>query len=119
MPIVAALTLAAAALAPGAERMGEAEACPLRGRFGSFASGIDRAAYEGVSAALRDDPRAASVTVRPWGREGERDLCVTPRTPTDAAPLARVAEAAVPARKLNGYVEIEVERRRVFSTQGR
>jgi hypothetical protein len=99
---------------PGAAGSG---ACPLLVRFGSYASGIDAATADAVNAALSNDPRTASVTVRRWGREGERDLCVTPRAAADAAQLVKVVRGAIPVRKLNGYVDVLLDGDRVFTTQ--
>jgi hypothetical protein len=110
-------TPVAAPGAPAPARGEAAAACPLMVRFGSYASGVDPAAVEAVTAALKADRRAAEVTVRPWGREGERDLCVVPRSTADAAALAQVAQAAIPARTLNGYVDILLNEQRVFTTQ--
>jgi hypothetical protein len=54
---------------------GEATPCALTVRFGSYAMGIDRGAAERVEALLRGDRSVRSVERRPWGREGEYDLC--------------------------------------------
>ena len=91
--------------------------CPVLVRFGSYASGIDRPAAEAVAAALRADRRVSEVAVRPWGREGERDLCVTPRRAVEARALVTVAQRALPEGGLNGYVDILLNGRRVFTTQ--
>ena len=101
----------------GAAAAQPAADCPLLVRFGSFAMGVDAPAVQAVEQALRADARTASVAVRPWGREGERDLCVTPRDGPDAAQLVKTARGALPARKLNGYVEILLDGKRVFTTQ--
>lgn len=91
--------------------------CELRVRFGSYASGIDREALDRVRTALQADARTAGLSERPWGREGERDLCVAVRTQADARALVETARTAIPARSLNGYVDIDLAGERVFSTQ--
>ncbi len=113
----AAAVLAACAQTPPVSAESPAVDCALRVRFGSFASGIDREALDRVRAAFAADARAGAVDERPWGREGERDLCLTPRTRADAQRLADLARAAVPARKLNGYVQVELDGAVVFTTQ--
>lgn len=118
----ASVAACAQATAPGeapASRPVSAEvaACEVKVRFGSFASGIDRDAFTAIQDALSADERVAAVDVRTWGREGERDLCVALRRPADAAAVAALVQGAVPQRKLNGYVDIEVAGERVFTTQ--
>jgi hypothetical protein len=104
-------------VAPAAEAAAGAD-CPVLVRFGSYAGGIDAPAAEAVAAALQADRRAGDVQLRPWGREGERDLCVATRTAMAAEALAATARGALPARRLNGYVDILLNGRRVFTTQG-
>lgn len=91
--------------------------CPVLVRFGSYASGIDEPTVEAVTAALGTDPRMGRVDVRSWGREGERDMCVSPREAADGPALVKVARDAIPTRKLNGYVEILLNGKRVYTSQ--
>ena len=107
-----------AAAAPADSESATAEVqCPVLVRFGSYASGIDTSTADAVEQALRGDARAASVTLLPWGREVERDLCVKPRTAEDGRALVKLARGAMPDRKLNGYVDIMLDGKRVFTTQ--
>jgi hypothetical protein len=117
-PVDASAQGPVAEAAPAGSAAAETEVrCPVLVRFGSYASGIDTPAADAVEKALRADVRAASVTLLPWGREGERDLCVTPRAADDGRALVKLARGAVPDRKLNGYVDIMLDGKRVFTTQ--
>jgi hypothetical protein len=92
--------------------------CPVLVRFGSFAMGIDRPAFEAVEQALRAAPRSPEITERPWGREGERDLCVAARDKGEAQALLNIAREAVPARPLRGPVTILLYGRTVYPAAG-
>jgi hypothetical protein len=71
--------------------------CSLRIEFGSYAMGIDRGASRAVDELLASDPAVASVELYPWGREGEKTLCVRLRSEADAERLARAIAALFPA----------------------
>ena len=88
-----AMTLAAALTACAAAQATEIKEHPLRpgGRppagpfdlvvsFGSYAAGIDRAAYEAATAHVRGSGVPASAVSWAWGREGERSLGLTFRS---------------------------------------
>jgi len=92
--------------------------CPVLVRFGSFAMGIDQPAYQAVQEALRAAPSAPAVTERPWGREGEVDLCVAARDKGEAQALLKIARDAVPARPLRGPVTILLYDRTVYPAAG-
>ncbi len=74
-----------------------AQACGLTVRFGSYAMGIDTAAAARVEDLLRRDRAVRSVERRPWGREGEVDLCVQV-APAQAARLFDQIRPLLPAK---------------------
>ena len=61
--------------------------CALTVRFGSYAMGIDRGAAQSVEKLLRADRAVQAVERRPWGREGEYDLCARIARSADARRL--------------------------------
>jgi hypothetical protein len=71
--------------------------CPLTIGFGSYAMGIDGAAYAAIERLLRADRGVRAVTRHPWGREGETTLCVRTRTRADAQRLFAQIRARLPA----------------------
>jgi hypothetical protein len=77
---------------------GEATPCALTVRFGSYAMGIDRGAAERVEALLRGDRSVRSVERRPWGREGEYDLCAQVAQTANALRLYEQIRPLLPAK---------------------
>ena len=76
-----AALLASCATDTGAEpppSVPHGEGCDVSVSFGSYAMGIDQEAYARVEAWLAANPKlVADTKVTPWGREGERTVCVT------------------------------------------
>jgi hypothetical protein len=96
--IVFACGLAAGcATAPAADAV-QAAACGLTVRFGSYAMGIDGGAAVAVERLLRADRGVNSVERKPWGREGEFDLCARTRRVADARRLSTRIRGLLPAR---------------------
>jgi hypothetical protein len=62
-------------------------ACALTVRFGSYAMGIDGGAAQSIEKLLRADRAVLAVERRPWGREGEYDLCARIARPAEAKRL--------------------------------
>lgn len=91
--LAAALTLAACATtaegeAPSGPIAPGAEGCDVAVSFGSYAMGIDQEAYGRVDAWLKTKPDlVADVKVTPWGREGERTVCVTAKSASAIKPI--------------------------------
>lgn len=81
--LAAALALAiaapAAAQAPGRPAPAP-QACAVSVNFGSYAMGIDQAAYRKTQAYAARNRTIRLVAETPWGREGERTLCFAART---------------------------------------
>jgi hypothetical protein len=75
-----------------------AAACGLTVRFGSYAMGIDGGAAVAVERLLRADRGVSSVERKPWGREGEFDLCARTRRVADARRLSERIRSLLPAR---------------------
>jgi hypothetical protein len=44
--------------------------------FTSHASGIDGAKYEAIENFIKSHPKKPAYDLLPWGREGERDICM-------------------------------------------
>lgn len=64
------------------------EGCDVSVSFGSYAMGIDNDAYARVESWLAGHKDlVADVKVTPWGREGERTVCVTATSPAAIKPL--------------------------------
>lgn len=104
LPLLGFLALVAPASAfaqagPGAE-------CAVSVRFGSYAMGIDQAAFERVRGLLARDRGVRGVEAQRWGREGETTLCVRTRRPADARRLFGRVKAVLPARP-RGPITVE------------
>lgn len=89
--------------------------CPLTVGFGSYAMGIDRAAYNNIDRMLRADRGVRTVTRHPWGREGETTLCARTRSRADAQRLFAAVRARLPARP-RGPITIELLGGRRYQT---
>jgi hypothetical protein len=64
------------------------EGCDVSISFGSYAMGIDGEAYARVETWLAGHKDlVADVKVTPWGREGERTVCVTATSPAAIKPV--------------------------------
>ena len=113
-PVALSLALGAAsacaappAPAPVAPAAAPAEGkCSLIVRFGSYATGIDRAAAAAVEKLIGGD-RAVTATRREGaGREGEYGICATTRTGADAARLFAEIRDILPLRP-HGPIHVE------------
>lgn len=86
-----AALLAACATDSGAEpppSVPGGEGCDVSVSFGSYAMGIDNDAYARVETWLgAHKDLVADVKVTPWGREGERTVCVTATSPSAIKPI--------------------------------
>ena len=86
-----ALLAAACATDSGAEpppSVPAGEGCDVSISFGSYAMGIDQEAYGRVETWLAGHKDlVADVKVTPWGREGERTVCVTATSPAAIKPV--------------------------------
>jgi hypothetical protein len=76
----------------------EAASCALTVRFGSYAMGIDGGSAQRVEQLLRADRAVRSVERRPWGREGEVDLCAQVPSAAEAARLFDQIRPLLPAK---------------------
>ena len=73
------------------------QACGLTVRFGSYAMGIDTASAQRVEELLRRDRAVRAVERRPWGREGEVDLCAQVQ-PAEATRLFEAIRPLLPPK---------------------
>jgi hypothetical protein len=58
------------------EKMRAAGDCGIEISFGSYASGIDRGLFARAKEAVGKDERIQEAFSWPWGKEGERTLCL-------------------------------------------
>jgi len=100
LPPILALAACAAAPAPAAR-------CDVTIRFGSYGAGIDRPLADKVAAAVKADRDVARSERKPWGREGEYDLCLTAKPGQDAKAMYERYRAMLPARNLQAPTSIE------------
>ncbi len=97
------LVLAAcAAAAPAAT-----ERCDVTIKFGSYGMGIDRPLADKVAAAVRTDRDIARSERKPWGREGEYDVCLAAKPGRDAKAMYERYRTMLPARNLRAPTSIE------------
>ncbi len=74
------------------------EGCDVSISFGSYAMGIDNDAYARVETWLAGHKDlVADVKVTPWGREGERTVCVTTTSPAAIKPVFSGVVKQLPA----------------------
>lgn len=67
--------------------------CDVTVSFGSYAMGVDRELKTRILALVAEDPGLDNTEERPWGREGESNLCIHAPRPGQADRLyARIAE---------------------------
>jgi len=100
---LAALSLAGCASSATPSTGPDGVRCDVAVAFGSYASGIDTVLHERITRSLASDSRVASKIERPWGREGERTLCVRARNRGDVDALFGDLQAmAVQAGGLRG-----------------
>jgi hypothetical protein len=93
----------------------DAEACALTVRFGSYAMGIDSGAAQAVEHFLKGDPAVERIDRKPWGREGEFDLCVALARGPDQARLFDRVRSLLPA-KPRGPISVSTAGGLSFST---
>lgn len=96
------LGLAACAAAPAPAPAG----CDVTIKFGSYGMGIDRDLADRVAVAVKADRDVARSERKPWGKEGEYDLCLTARSGRGKAVYDRY-RAMIPAQSLKAPTSIE------------
>ncbi|HJV43257.1 hypothetical protein [Caulobacter sp.] len=108
-----ALVVGACAAAPV-----PADRCDVTIKFASYGMGIDRDLADRVAAAVKTDRDVARSERRPWGREGEYDLCLAARPGRDTKAMYERYRAMLPARTLKAPTSIEGPEGMRFETIG-
>jgi len=105
--LAAAGALALSACAATTPPAPVAARCDVTVKFGSYGMGIDRALADSVGAAVTADRDIARVERKPWGREGEYDLCLQAKAGRDARAIYERYRAMLPGRALKAPTSIE------------
>jgi hypothetical protein len=111
-----ALAVTACAAAPATEAQGGR--CDVTIKFASYGGGIDRDLSAKVADAVKADRDLARAERRPWGREGEYDLCLGAKPGRDAKALYERYRAMLPPRNLKAPTSIEGPEGLRFETIG-
>ena len=101
-----ALALTACATTAPESEAGGADRCDVTIKFASYGAGIDRPLAERVAAAVKTDRDLARSQRKPWGREGEYDLCLTAKAGRGNAVYERY-RSMLPAKTLQAPTSIE------------
>jgi hypothetical protein len=99
----ALILLAACAATPARET---AMPCDVTLKFGSYGMGIDHPLADKVGAAVKADRDLARVERKPWGREGEYDLCLRAKPGRDAKAIYERYRAMLPGKALKAPTSI-------------
>lgn len=102
--IAAGGLLAACAATPPPQT---ATPCDVTVKFGSYGMGIDQPLAARIGAAAAADRDLAAVARKPWGREGEYDLCLQAKGGRDVRAIYERYRALLPARSLQAPTSIE------------
>lgn len=100
-----ALALTACAAAPASEA--GAARCDVTIKFASYGGGVDRDLSAKVARAVEADRDIARSERKPWGREGEYDLCLTAKPGRGVKAIYERYRAMLPARNLQAPTSIE------------
>ncbi|MDR6627381.1 hypothetical protein [Caulobacter segnis] len=100
------LSACAAAATPEASPGGAAR-CDVTIKFASYGAGIDRDLSDRVAASVKTDRDVARAERKPWGKEGEYDLCLTARPGRDARAIYERYRAMLPPKTLKAPTLIE------------
>lgn len=111
--------LASQGTAPAVERpdptAANPDVCSVSVSFGSYAMGIDSKGFERVESYLaRGNRLIVGSVVRPWGREGERTVCITTASARDSARVFSDVKGLVGGRTARGPTEVRTLEGRVW-----
>lgn len=70
--------------------------CDVTVSFGSYAMGVDHELKARILALVAQDPGLENTEERPWGREGESNLCIHAPRPGQADHLYAVIADLIP-----------------------
>lgn len=109
---------AQASIAPG-DTMPNGRPCPVVVSFGSYAMGIDQAAHREIKRYASRSHRIRIVSETPWGREGERTMCIDARTKKDANRAFDDLRAMIRAGARTGPTTVATASGRTWTSQPR
>ncbi|ATQ42042.1 hypothetical protein [Caulobacter mirabilis] len=89
--------------------------CSVSVKFSSYAMGIDEKGFERVESYLaRGNRLIVGSVVRPWGREGERTVCITTASARDANRIFTDMKGMVGGRGARGPTEVRTREGRIW-----
>lgn len=109
---------AQAAIAPG-DTLPNGRACPVVVSFGSYAMGIDQTALRKAKAYAARSRGVRVVSETPWGREGERTLCMDARTKKEANRAFEDLRAIIRVSARTGPTTVATAAGRTWTSQPR
>lgn len=109
---------AQAAVAPG-DTLPDGRPCPVVVSFGSYAMGIDQAAYRKAKAYAARSRSVRLMRETPWGREGERTLCLDARSRKDASRAFEDLRAMIRVSARTGPTTVATASGRTWTSQPR
>ncbi len=80
--------------------------CDITIRFGSYGGGVDRPLADRIAETAKVDRDLAQTERKPWGREGEYDLCLSVKSGRDAKAIYQRYRAMLPAKALQAPTSI-------------
>lgn len=87
--------------------------------FGSYAMGVDRELASEIQKTIDSDQRVVSVSRRPWGREGEFDLCLALRPEASARDVFVALGAMLQGRGEKAPTSVSLQSGETLSTPAR
>jgi hypothetical protein len=115
-PLIATLVAGCATAPPTAAPPAD---CAVKVSFGSYGMGVDHKLATGIEAAIRTDSRVAASNRRPWGREGEFDLCLKVKSRASARDVYRALGAMLEGHGAQAPTSVSLATGETLSTPDR